>query len=429
MKTKSRMAVAALLSTAAVVGVVMGQVSSAAADPLPEVVMWVQAGPEGDALSAAATEYTKQTGNPVKVELQGRNGWRAKYEAALAAGSTEVDGILQISQEIPSFAAAGPLRPISPDVINAADYDVADIPEPVQKEMTFDGKWYMMPTDVVVETYVYRTDLIPTPPKTWDELRENAIKFTQSKTPGSPTKYGYAYSAGPGNLLPSWRGIMGAYGGALLDDNNCVKADTPETIAAFDFYIGLKNKDQVTPPDIGTWDYPEILVGFQSGILAQASFFSAGMPVLTDCTQSPNVCKNIALLAQPAGPAGSKTRIIPLGIMINAASTHPEAAEAFLKWVTGPVGGLTYTAAGGSTPRMKIMNDPSVLAKRPWNVPMIAALKDGMPSVRHPQAREILEAVDRYAQQAVAGTITPEDAMKQGAAELRNLLGDNAACK
>jgi hypothetical protein len=75
------------------------------------------------------------------------------------------------------------------------------------------------------------------------------------------------------------------------------------------------------------------------------------------------------------------------------------------------------------------MNDPSVLAKRPWNVPMIAALKDGMPSVRHPQAREILEAVDRYAQQAVAGTITPEDAMKQGAAELRNLLGDNAACK
>src|SRR4051812_47022314 len=123
----------------------------------------------------------------------------------------------------------------------------------------------MLPTDITLETYVYRSDLIPTPPATWDDLKQNARKFTKSLNDLSPTRYGYAYSAGPGNMIPSWRGIMGSYGGQLLDEKGCIRADSPKSIESWKFYVGLKNEDKVTPPDINNWDYPEILVGPQTG--------------------------------------------------------------------------------------------------------------------------------------------------------------------
>jgi multiple sugar transport system substrate-binding protein len=397
--------------------------------PLPEATFWVQSGPEADALTKAAAEYVSKTGNPVRIEPQGRAGWRAKYETALAAGSKAVDGVLHISQQVPTLAAAGLLLPVEPGLLNSADYNVNDIPNSVQNEMKMGDRWFMLPTDITLETYVYRTDLISSPPATWNELREIARRFTQSANSSSPTRYGYAYSAGPGNIIPSWRGVMGSFGAQLIDDKGCVRADSPQALESWKFYIGLKNEDKVTPPDINNWDYPEILVGLQTGTLAQASFFSSGMATLTDCAQSPNVCKFIALRAQPAGPQGSKTRINPLGIMVNASTDRKESVFAFLKWVTGPEGGKVYTQAGGTNPRVSILNDESFRASRPWYPAMITAMENGMPSIRHPRAREISETFDRYAQQAVAGSIKAEDALKQASIETRRLLGNEANCK
>jgi multiple sugar transport system substrate-binding protein len=429
LRTARSRSLAMLLRSTAAAAALAASAGLATAAPLPEVVLWVQAGPEADALKATASAYTAKTTNPVRVDVQGRAGWRAKYETALAAGSKAVDGVLHITQQLPSLAAGGLLMPIDDAVVNAADYKVGDIPAVVQNEMKMDGKWYMMPTDITVETYVYRSDLIPTPPKTWADLRTTAQKFTQATTPGAPTKYGFAYSAGPGNVLPSWRGVMGAYGGQLIDDKGCVRVDSPEAIASWKFYLDLKNVDKVTPPDINAWDYPEILVGLQTGTLAQASFFSSGMPVLSDCAQSPNICKTIALLPQPEGPKGSRTRINPLGIMVNAATDKKESMMAFLKWATGPEGSVVYTKAGGSSPRASVLSDPELVKERPWYPAMVKAMENGMPTIRHARAREIAETFDRYAQQAVAGSTTPEESIKLAAAELRKLLGNEAACK
>ena len=152
-------------------------------EPLPEVLLWAKTGPEANALTNAALVYTRETGNPVKVLILGRSGFRQKYNTALAAGSTDVDGILDIARVVPSLAASGFLAELD-GYINATEgYNIDDISAAVQNEMKFDGKWYMAPTDSSQETLVYRKDLIPQPPATWEELRENAKNFTKSINP------------------------------------------------------------------------------------------------------------------------------------------------------------------------------------------------------------------------------------------------------
>jgi multiple sugar transport system substrate-binding protein len=206
-------------------------------------------------------------------------------------------------------------------------------------------------------------------------------------------------------------------------------ADKPEMVAAWKLFVDLKNTDKVTPPDITAWDYPELLEGLKNGTLAQASFFTAGMPILTDCAQSPQICKSIALVAQPAGPAGSRTRVNPLGIMVNAASDKKDATWAFLRFATGAQGGRIYTEAGGANPRLSLLGDAALNASRPWTAEVLKAANAGVGTIRHAQAREIGEAFDRHAQQAVAGQITPEESLKRAATEIRQLLGNQGQCR
>lgn len=400
------------------------------AEPQAEIYLWAKTGPEADALRNAAVVYTRDTGNPVRVLILGRSGFRQKYNTALAAGSTEVDGILDIARVVPSLAASGFLAPLD-DFIAATDgYNIDDIPASVQTEMKFDGKWYMAPTDMSQETLVYRKDLIPEPPATWEELRENALQFTKSINPDSPTDYGYAYAGMPGNLVGTVLGIQHGYGANILDENMCVTVDQPEFVEAFSLLINMKTVDNATPPDLTAWDYPELLVALQEGVVAQASFFSAGMPVLTNCDQSPSVCESIAYVPQPAGPVGSFTRVNPLGVMVNSASPRLDAVWAFLSWLTGPDGALVYHQFGGTSARTSVLTNPDLVAERPWLPAMELAGQTGVGNLRIARAAEVNDVFNKWADQALAGSISPEDALAEIAAELRTLLDEpnNAAC-
>jgi len=391
---------------------------------LPEITLWAKTGPEADALKNSALVYTRETGNPVNVVVVGRSGYRQKYNTALAAGSTDVDGILDISRVTPSLAAAGLLAPLTDYVNNAEGYNLDEIPVAVQEEMKMGDDWYMVPTDISEESYVYRTDLIPEPPQTWEELRDIAEQYTKDLNSDSPTDFGYAYAASPGTMVGTWIGIQNAYGAYILDEDGKVVVDNQEAIDALSFLVDMKCKDGVTPPDITAWDYPELLVGLQTGMIPQASFFTAGMPVLTDCEQSPDVCDKIAFAPQPSGPNGSFTRINPLGIMVNAASTKLDAVWAFLEWLTGPDGGKVYTDFGGTSPRESILSDEKLISERPWIPAVYEASVNGAGSLRVGRAGEINDVFNKWVDQATSCDISAEEALRNAAEELRTLLGE-----
>lgn len=388
----------------------------------PEVNVWVKAGPEADALEAAAEAYYLETGNKVNIVVQGRSGYRSTYQTVLLAGSTDIDAVHDVGFVVPSLAAGELIEPLDEYLAQVDDYNLEDFQDATQREMQYDGSWYMLPTDMSVETLVYRTDLIPEAPKTWEELRELAIEFTQAHNPESPTPYGYAYSGLPGVLHGTWQGLMYSFGARIVDEDGNVRLDEESAIESFDFLARLRNVDKVTPSDITAWDYPELLVALQEGVVPMASFFSSGMPVLVDPEQSPLIYDRIALAPQPEGPLGSWTRINALGVAINAASTRKQATFDFIYWLTQPEGARIYTENGGSSPRVSVMLDPSYSETRPWYSAMYEAAEQGAISIRHGRATSINEIFNRWACQAISGVMSTEEALSNAANELRRTV-------
>ncbi len=388
----------------------------------PEINVWIKAGPEADALEATAQAYYLETGNKVNVVTQGRSGFRGVYQTALLAGSKDLDAVHDVGFVVPSLAAGGMIEPLDSYLAKRDDYNVDDFQSAIQEEMQFEGSWYMLPTDMSVESLVYRTDLIPEPPATWEELRELALQFTKAHNPDSPTEYGYAYSGFPGVLHGTWQGLMYSYGARIVNEDGKVTLDDENAIESFAFLAGLKNADKVTPQDITAWDYPELLVALQEGVVAMADFFSAGMPVLIDPELSPGVYDRVSLAPQPAGPLGSWTRINPLGLMINSASPRKEATFDFVYWLTQPNGAKIYTEHGGSSPRISIMLDPDYAETRPWYAAMYEAGQQGAISIRHSRATLINETFNKWASQVISGVMSAEDAFNRAAAELRRTI-------
>ena len=394
------------------------------AQDLPEITMWAKSGPEGTALEKAAAVYEENTGNSVKVEIMGRSGYRSKYRTVLMSGSSEVDGILDVAYTVPTLAAGGFLANMDEYVKNNEDYNYTQgLPEAVQEEMKFDGSWYMLPTDLSAESMVYRTDLFPHAPETWSELVEFAKEYTQKYNEDSPTKYGYAFCGAPNVIHGTWRSMRYAFGGRIINDEGEVMVDDPKTIESFEFLVDLKRKHEVTPPDVTSWDYPEVLTALQEGVVASASFFTAGMPILTDPDESPKVYDKIKFVAQPSGPAGAFTRINPLGVMVNASSERKEATWEFLKWLTGPEGGELYTEFGGTNPRESIIMNEKWHESRPWYPDLYEAVQSGgVGSLNHAKSSQITDTFNKWAGRVLNGNMTTEEAFNECAEELRDLL-------
>jgi multiple sugar transport system substrate-binding protein len=171
------------------------------------------------------------------------------------------------------------------------------------------------------------------------------------------------------------------------------------------------------------WDYPEILVAFQEGVIPMASFFNAGMPVLSDCEQTPKFCGKFVLTPQPAGPAGAFSRVQTLGLIMNAAGDHKDETWDFMSWVTGPEGALEYTKFGGASPRTSVGENAEILEARPWTTAMLEASKSPAFAIQHPRSKEILDILHKWQSRANAGEVSAEDSLKEAAAEMRSLLG------
>src|SRR5258706_1884611 len=81
-------------------------------------VVWIFAGPEGDALKAAGDAYTKATGKPVDVEVLGRDTFNQKRDLFVASQATGVDLIMTGSSRVPSWADGSLIAPVE-QYINA----------------------------------------------------------------------------------------------------------------------------------------------------------------------------------------------------------------------------------------------------------------------------------------------------------------------
>lgn len=189
-----------------------------------------------------------------------------------------------------------------------------------------DSQLYGVPYAIENIALFYNTDLVPTPPETWDE----AIEISKALMDEGKAEYGFIRQIGdPYHFYP----IQTAFGGYIFGvdeegnyDAMDVGVDNEGSIAALQWLQGLI-KDGMMPSSLEGGDAEAL---FQDG---KAAMYITG-PWNLDRFKTAGVPFGIAAL--PAGPDGDPGRPF-LGVqafMVSAFSENPLLAQAFLtEWV------------------------------------------------------------------------------------------------
>jgi len=390
-----------------------------------KVVVMAMTSPETNGLKAMADVFTKKTGIKVEFSEQGRLGYFTNVITKLVAGTTSFD-LAQINTTyVTELAAAGAVDfwdeyLYNPKMTDLKQYDLNDVPIIYR----YKGKIVTIPTDAMSQLLYYRTDLINKPPETWDELLEEAKKWTRSLNPLSPTAYGDVVSALAGPEPPKlFYPVLWSFGGRVFDDKGNVTLLSPESIKAAKFYRALKI---VMPPDVTSYNYPKIFDSLKNGTVAMAGcFWNAAY---NDIKMSDSEYKDkigIALIPGVRQPDGSILRVPQTHswcLVMNAKSKHKEAAWKFLLFATSKEGGRIHGRHGGSPYRTSILSDPTY-AKGIYYQLMVKTLSMAKAEPLVPYYSQMHEIMNHVIAGILASDKPVEEILKKGEEDLKELVG------
>ncbi|WP_156510503.1 extracellular solute-binding protein [Labrenzia sp. OB1] len=324
-------------------------------------------GPEETALRAVTEIYNAKAdlADEDKVELlfTSRDGFFDKLQVDLAAGSTAFDANLIATYSIGRYAPF--LEPIT-----LSDEAGSVFGDTVLSTMQFDGAQYGVPTDLSLHFLYFRKDLIdalmaddaartlygdisekylgerlaPKNPEewTWRDFAANALYFSQSVNPDSPTRYGTVIQMK--NLLFNmmvFHSLPRSYGANWMDNDGNITVDSEAYRNTLELAKMLYDAG-ATPPDSTSYEYAEANAAYSAGQVAAMVQWNAAASDLVGA-QPETVTQ-----APPTGPDGRFTHIHGLGLGLNAAAENKEGARAFLQWLSTEEAALAYARADGA---------------------------------------------------------------------------------
>ena len=296
-------------------------------------------------------------------------------------------------------------RFIEADGINMDDY----FPGTVQSG-NFNGRQYAMPKYTDAGLLFYRKDIVETPPKTWDELFDMASELKGKEG----TEFGYLMQANQyEGLVCNAVEFIAAYGGQVVDENNEVVVNTPETVAGITKMVEFVNSDFV-PSNILSFQETETNNAWVGG----QSVFARNWPYMQSTSEDKEASKVAENVGFAVLPSGDDTNAATLGgwmSMINRYSENQEAAWEFVKFMSGPEGQKISAVEGGRAPTIASLYEDEEVKEAAVlfsNEEFVATLQNAVPRPVSPIYPVISDIMQVELSKALAKEITPEEAAK-----------------
>lgn len=389
--------------------------------PTGKLVIYIKTGPETNGMREVAAAYTAKTGITVEILEQGAANYFPTLITQLASGTDSFDLVGTNTAFAGPMAAAGQLVPLN----NWMKASTTGKFDDIALKYPFKGETYVIPFDVSTHILFYRSDLIPTPPTTWDEYMDIAKKFTKSLNPSSPTQFGTAWTARSGPEQPkAFYNLLWSHGGFIVNDKGEVGVNSAAAIKGAEWWGGMAAA-KVTPPDMPNWSYGNVLDAMKTGVIAMAG--PMWSPAYKDLLNSDSPHKNdfkVALIPGVKQADGAVKRT-PFqhswALGINSATKNKEAAWKFLEFATGPEGIKIYAAKWGTAVRTSIINDPASLPRDYYDlIGKTLAISQAEPLVGY--YLEMHDAMNQALSGILTGTKQPKPALDEAAATIQNLV-------
>ncbi len=314
-----------------------------------------------------------EAANPgVRVQLESV-GWGDAYQKITTdiLSGDAADVIYGGTRWIPAFAAMGGLLELT-DMVPAAK--VATFPDGIMQAQYFGGELYGLPVAFSTKSLYYRTDLIDSPPTTWEELLETATAITE--------EHDGVYGIGiPGaahvGTVQHFHKFLWQAGGNFFNEDGMVALETPEAEEALAMYTGLFTDYNVAPNPI-EFNREELPTLFGEGRIAMHINGPWARAIMDREPDNPDVPYATAIL-----PAHERSGGLQGGdsVVVWSGTDHPELAAEFIQFWTSFDVHTEYIRTHGLVPMVDGQADLPDFADDFW-ASYVAMIDDGFPEAQ-----------------------------------------------
>ncbi len=317
----------------------------------------------------------------------------------------------------------GGLEPLD-DLIARDDFDIDDFYPVGLEQNSFEGKLYGVPWVMSPYALFYNKKLFAEagldperPPKTWQELRDYALKLTKRDADGNLERIGFAdFLYNPNNFaLYLWQS-----GGTLVDENNNPTFNSEEGLLALKWMKSFLTEEAGSVDDLlkfsanfrGAAQDP-----FGQGKLAMRVDSPFRIPDLA--RYFPDLDYAVTQIPYNTTPA---CEVVGNSLVIPRGSNHREAAWRFIKFATSDKQIRRICAAGGRIPaRVSSSKAPEF-----YSDPIRRAFVDQIPYGRSipvvPGWQQASRELATHIQLALEEKKTPEKALSDANFQVKHIF-------
>jgi len=378
--------------------------------------------------------FTKKTGIKVNYTVLPENDVRDKISQELSSQAGVYDISTISNYEVPFYAKAGWLAPLSSYVAADHSFDQSDIFPGMTKSLSADGKIYAEPFYGESSFLMYRKDVfaakgltMPAHP-TWPQVANLAAKVDNAK----PGLRGICLrgQVGWGQVFAPLTTVVNTFGGTWFDKNWNPQVNSPAFREAVNFYVNLvRRHGEAGAPQAG---FTECLNDLEQGKAAMWYDATSAAGSL-EASGSP-VAGKIGYVAAPVVKTKTSGWLYAWSWAIEKASKKKDNAWKFISWASskdyenlvGSKIGWTSVPAGKRISTYENAN--YVKAARAFSAPTKAAILSADPNnpgvqprpvpgiqfMDFPEFSALATTVSQYISTAIAGQLSVDSALSQG---------------
>jgi multiple sugar transport system substrate-binding protein len=300
------------------------------------------------------------------------------------------------------FAAKGWLQPLK----DSFTLDTSKLLPATVKTSTYNNTLYAAPVTSDGGMLYYRKDLVPTPPKTWDEM----ISMCSIAKKNNMDCYAGQFAKYEGLTVNAAEAINTAGGKIVGDDGKTPEVNSPEATKGLS-RLADAYKSGYIPRQAITYTEEEGRASFEAGKL----LFLRQWPYVYSLATTDGSSKVKGKFAVAPLPGDSGPGASSLGghnAAISAFSAHKASAFDFLKFLETEESQRWFVTQGSNAPALQsLYDDPALVKKSPYLPVLKTSILNAVPRPVSPFYPAVTKAVQDNAYAAIKGDKNVQQAL------------------
>jgi multiple sugar transport system substrate-binding protein len=369
-------------------------------------------GTEGDATNKAVAAFEKANPN-IKVQILNlsptSNTAYQQLTQRFISGSSTPDVATADVIWPATFAKSGWIMPLNGFNPNTSNY----FPGQIQAG-TYNSKLYGFPWFINAEGIYYRTDLIPTAPKTPQEVTAMA-KAAMSKD--STVNVGLAYEGAKyEGVVTAFLNFAGGFGGSL----DLKHLNSSQNVQALTYMKNSIYTDKISPQSVTSWQESDV----QQAYLGGQAAFAMNWPYIYQLAEASGSAMKGKVGWIPF-PAGSNTAKAALGgdaLVINAKSQLAPAAWKFIQFLNSDSIQIDRAVTAGDPPAVKSAYNQTLYSQAAYYQQQKPVFDVATPRPVTPLYPRVSDALQTQLNAALTNQVSPQSALNSAQSQINTIL-------